>query len=172
MVADQRPPSLAGPTAVNDAEAQRRALSDPKIRKIYDYWSGKRIGDALPARRDIDPVEVYDCLSVLMILEVVDGGQDFRIRLAGSQIEEAHDRPLKGLLVGEMGEGEELAAMLDRFRAIVATRLPDFRTASLSVVGRAFIEFDRVALPLSEDGQTVTHLLCCYVQRQREGRAR
>ena len=100
-----------------------------------------------------------------MILDVVDGGRDFRIRLA-------HDRSLKGLLVGDIGEGEELAVMLERFRAIVGTRLPDFRSASLSMVGRAFIEFDRVALPLAEDGQTVSHILCCYVQRHREARVR
>ena len=172
MASDQRPPSLPGPAATTDAEAQQRALSDPKIRKTYEYWLSKCRGDVLPARGDIDPVEIYDCLSALMILEVIDGGRDFRIRLAGSQVEEAHDRALKGLLVGEMGEGAELAAMLERFRAIVATRLPDFRSASLSMVGRAFIEFDRVALPLAEDGQTVSHLLCCYVQRPRESKVR
>ncbi|MFN4282870.1 MAG: PAS domain-containing protein [Alphaproteobacteria bacterium] len=152
-----------------NAAVQARALADPRIRKVFDYWSGKCRDDVLPSRRDIDPVDIHDCLSWLMILDVVDGGADFRIRLAGSQVEEAHDRALKGVMIGAMGEGEELAALLARFRKVVATRAPDFRSASLSMVGRAFIEFDRVALPLAEDGRTVTHLLCCYAQRARDG---
>jgi len=147
---------------------RERSLSDVKIRKIYEYWLKKCSGGALPARRDIDPVDVYDCLSMLMILDVVDGGRDFRIRLAGSEVEDAHDRPLKGVMVSDMGQGAEMKALLERFQSVVRTREPDFRSASLAMVGRAFIEFDRVALPLAEDGETVTHLLCCYAQKSRE----
>jgi hypothetical protein len=163
---DPSPPDPAGPL---DSSVRERALSDVKIRKIYDYWLKKSGDGVLPARRDIDPVDVYDCLSTLMILEVVDGGRDFRIRLAGSQVEEAHDRPLKGLMVGELGA--EMKPTLERFQAVVQTREPDFRSSSLAAVGRSFIEFDRVALPLAEDGKTVTHLLCCYTQKLREKKA-
>ena len=119
----------------------------------------------MPARRDIDPVDVYDCLSMLMILDVVDDGRDFRIRLAGSEVEDAQDRPLKGVMVSDMGQGPEMTALLDRFRSVVTSREPDFRSSTLDLVGRAFIEFDRVALPLAEDGKTVSHLLCCYAQK-------
>lgn len=168
MAADRPFASHSRTADAPDEAVQARALADPKIRKVFDYWSGKCRDDVLPGRRDIDPVDIYDCLGWLMILDVVDGGADFRIRLAGSQVQEAHDRALKGVMVGEMGEGDELKALLARLRKVVDTRAPDFRSASLSMVGRAFIEFDRVALPLAEDGRTVTHLLCCYVQRPRE----
>lgn len=164
-------PSFPASPLTADAEAKRRALSDPKIRKVYDYWSGKCRGDLLPARGEIDPVDIYDCLSWLMILDVIDGGRDFRIRLAGSQVEEAHDRTLKGVMLGELGEGAELAAMLERLRAVVAGRTPDFRPASLAMVGRSFLEFERVALPLAENGGAVSHLLCCYAPRSRKDKS-
>lgn len=159
------------PSPASDVARQARALADPIIRKVYDYWADKSVAGRLPSRRDIDPVDIYDCLSWLMILEAVEGGRDFRIRLAGSHIEEAHDRPLKGLMVGDLGAGSEMAQVLDRFRNALATKAPNFHSGSLSMVGRAFIEFDRVALPLAEDGETVTHLLCCYRQRPRESKA-
>lgn len=167
-MADARPPA---PPAL-DIDRHERALADPIIRKVYEYWARKSADGRLPARRDIDPVDLYDCLSCLMILEAVDGGRDFRIRLAGSQIEEAHDRSLKGLLVGDLGSGEQLSQVLQRFRGVMASKTPNFHSDSLSMIGRAFIEFDRVALPLAEDGETVTHLLCCYRQRPREPKAK
>lgn len=152
--------------AHQDMSLRERCLSDAKIRKIYDYWLGKCRDGLLPARRDIDPVDVYDCLSMLMILDVVDGDRDFRIRLAGSEVEEAHDRPLKGVLLSDIGHGSEVKMLIERFQSVVANRAPDFLSSSLALVGRAFIKFDRVALPLAEDGQTVTHLLCCYAQKK------
>lgn len=165
------PSAGPAPSPVSDAARQERTLADPIIRKVYDYWAGKKSAGRLPSRREIDPVDIYDCLSWLMILEAVEGGRDFRIRLAGSQIEEAHDRPLKGLMVGDLGSGDELASVLERFRGVMTTKTPNFHSGSLSMVGRAFIEFDRVALPLAEDGETVSHLLCCYRQRPREPKA-
>jgi hypothetical protein len=165
MGANSPAPSPSPAGGRSDLSVRERSLSDAKIRKIYDYWLKKRSGGALPARRDIDPVDVYDCLSMLMILDVVDDGRDFRIRLAGSEVEDAHDRPLKGVMVSDMGQGPEMTALLDRFRFVVTSREPDFRSSTLALVGRAFIEFDRVALPLAEDGKTVSHLLCCYAQK-------
>lgn len=169
MAANPSDPSPANPAGPPDVSVRERVLSDVKIRKIYDYWLKKSGDGVLPARRDIDPVDVYDCLSMLMILEVVDGGRDFRIRLAGSEVEEAHDRPLKGLMVGELGA--QMTPTLERFQSVVKTREPDFRSSSLAAVGRSFIEFDRIALPLAEDGKTVTHLLCCYAQKLRDKKA-
>lgn len=148
-----------------ESDARERALADPKIGKIYRYWLDKCAAGHLPARRDIDPVDLSDCLSVLMILETVDGGDDFRIRLAGSQVEEAHGRSLKGCLISELvPHGDELTVIMARLRAIVATQKPDFRSGSLAAIGRGYIAFERVALPLAEDGLRVSHLLCCYAQ--------
>lgn len=121
-------PSIAGDDL--DMSVRQRALFDAKISKIYDYWLKKCDGDALPTRHAIDPVDVYDCLSMLMILEVVDGGRDFRIRLAGSEVEEAHDRTLKGVMVSDLGAGAEMKALLERLQAVVTSRQPDFHTAS------------------------------------------
>ncbi|HEY4134923.1 MAG TPA: PAS domain-containing protein [Alphaproteobacteria bacterium] len=170
MASENSDPSPPGQAPQPQDAAREQALSDPKIRKVYDYWTSKCRDGALPKRSDIDAVDIYDCLSVIMMLDVVDGGSDFRIRLAGSQIEDAHDRPLKGAMVSSLGQGADMAAVLARLQRLVATRCPDFHSTSLAMVGRSFIEFDRVALPLAEDGQTVTHVLCCYAQKQRASR--
>jgi hypothetical protein len=171
MAADHPGPSSSEQPLQPQDAARERALSDPKIRKVYDYWSSKCRDGALPKRSDIDPVDIYDCLSAIMIFDVIDGGRDFRIRLAGSLVEEAHDRPLKGMLLSELGQGTAMTTVLARFQTLVTQRLPDFYSDTLALVGRSFIEFDRVALPLAEDGQTVTHVLCCYAQKQRAVRS-
>lgn len=33
-------------------------LSDPRLRRFYDYWQSKHRGECLPGRQDIDPLEI------------------------------------------------------------------------------------------------------------------
>lgn len=152
---DSSPPSLS---------AKERVLLDPKIRKVHDYWMAKHRGSRLPSRGDLDPVDLSDCLGGLMLLDVVGVGasQDFAVRLAGQQVEEAFGRPLRGQKLLELFKEMADSDCFRRFRLVVITGEADFRSADLAGLGRPFIHYDRAMLPLSEDGSTITHLLCCY----------
>lgn len=147
--------------------SQDRALADPRIRKVYEYWLSKRLGGRLPARKDMDPVDIYDCLASVMILNVIEDGADFRVRLAGTQVEEAYGQPIKGLMLSTLVDAEAWQQVAARLRGAVASGEADFRSASLAAIGRDFLQFDRVALPLSDDGIRVSHLFCCYAYSQR-----
>ncbi len=153
---DSHPPPLS---------AKERILLDPKIRKVHDYWKLKHRGTRLPSRGDLDPVELSDCLGGLMILDVigVGAGQDFAVRLAGQQVEEAFGRTLRNQRLLEVFKDMADSDCFRRFRLAVITGEADFRSADLAGLGRPFIHYDRALLPLSEDGGPITHLLCCYV---------
>jgi hypothetical protein len=153
---DSGPPSLS---------AKERILLDPKIRKVHDYWIAKHHGARLPSRGDLDPVDLADCLGGLMLLDIIGAGigQDFAVRLAGQHVEEAFGRPLRGQKLLEVFKGMADADCFQRFRLAAITGQPDFRTADLAGLGRPFVHYDRALMPLSEDGSTISHLLCCYV---------
>jgi hypothetical protein len=153
---DSGPPSLS---------AKERILLDPKIRKVHDYWMTKHHGSRLPSRGDLDPVDLADCLGGLMLLDVIGVGikQDFAVRLAGQQVEEAFGRALRGQKLLEVFKEMADSDCFRRFRLAAITGEADFRSADLAGLGRPFVHYDRAMLPLSEDGNTISHLLCCYV---------
>ncbi|GAB2178728.1 PAS domain-containing protein [Dongia sp. agr-C8] len=68
------PRRYAGPGEVRSARIQR----------IYDYWRSKAVGGRIPQRAAIDPVDLADVLSCLIIVEVVE--DRFRYRLVGTEV--------------------------------------------------------------------------------------
>jgi hypothetical protein len=55
-----------------------------RVRRTLDYWRSKAAGARIPQRSAIDPTELGDVLSCLIIVEVV--GDRFRYRLVGTEV--------------------------------------------------------------------------------------
>lgn len=55
-----------------------------RVRRTFDYWRRKAVGGQIPRRASIDPTELADVLSCLMIVEVI--GNRFRYRLVGTEV--------------------------------------------------------------------------------------
>ncbi|WP_339831023.1 PAS domain-containing protein [uncultured Parvibaculum sp.] len=53
---------------------------------LHDYWQSKRGERPMPDRADIRPSDFARMLPSLAIIEVIDGGRDFRFRLFGSEL--------------------------------------------------------------------------------------
>jgi hypothetical protein len=142
------------------------ARNHPKLRFLHDYWLSKRreLG-RLPGRADIDPVEVFELLPYIVLWDVIDGGKDLRIRLAGSHFEEAHERAMRGFRMSEWIRSRQDAAVWERLRTVIQGRQPDFRHTELPFLRRPYIVCDRVMLPLASDGVTVDVVLSAYIHR-------
>jgi hypothetical protein len=64
--------------------ASAEEVESLRVRRIFDYWRSKAAGGRIPRRAAIDPIELVDVLSCLMIVEVV--GERFRYRLVGTEV--------------------------------------------------------------------------------------
>jgi hypothetical protein len=64
--------------------ASASEVQSARIRRIFDYWRGKAAGGQIPRRAAIDPIDLADVLSCLLIVEVV--GDRFRYRLVGTEV--------------------------------------------------------------------------------------
>jgi hypothetical protein len=80
-------------------------LDETLLREIYAYWQGKRGLRRMPARRDVDPVEMPLLLPHLLIGEVVDGGAQFRHRLTGTAIARALGYDPTGRTIDDIASG-------------------------------------------------------------------
>jgi hypothetical protein len=59
------------------------------VKDCYSYWRGKVIGDRLPRRSDIDPVDIPKLMPHAVILDVRREPElDFRYRLIGTYVAE------------------------------------------------------------------------------------
>ena len=126
---------------------------------LIRYWDEKRRGAGLPPASAIDPVEMRPALGYIMLLDVLDGGADFRYRLYGTRIVERTGVDWTGRLVSEMiaesFTGLFYAAV---YRAALARR-EAVATVSASPRYVAATEWSRVVLPLCGAEGQVTRFL-------------
>lgn len=150
-----------GPGAVTEVggpveDEIRHAL----LRALYAYWDDRRGGRIMPARSDLDPVDIPDLLRHLILLDVTHDPLRFRVRLYGTEVAELRGRDLTGRY---LYEGEP-TAIGDQTRPwnveTVETRSPHYVTGPFTDIsdGRTGT-FYRLGLPLSEEGERVDMLM-------------
>ncbi len=140
--------------------------SEPEFGDLLRYWSGKRNGELLPGRRDIDPLELPRyLLPRIVLLDVVrlDGRFRFRFRLVGTGYVEVLGRDPTGTFYDEIAAPAQTQVPIDVMNRIVATREPVFFTGPLSLPRKDYSMVKRLGLPLSRDGRTVDMILALVI---------
>lgn len=135
--------------------------TDSKVlRTLYGYWDRLRASRKAPARSDIDPVAIPHLLPHIYLIGIE--GQDeysFRIRLAGTQVVQVFAKDYTGWLVGEVDLDGHTQLILAEYKRVAETMEPlCSRHNFVNGAGRPF-DYERLLLPLSADGETVSHLL-------------
>ena len=134
----------------------------PQLNALVSYWETKHVGERLPRRADIDPVEIKMHLPRLFMIDVLDGGPDgvseYRYRLIGTDLVARYGRDSTGKTFAQVhgGDDRQLAATRQVVAGAVAARRP-VRIAGQMFwrPDRAFRPIEGVFLPLSSDGETV-----------------
>src|SRR3954470_11208577 len=98
----------AGSLAVTDLAGE---IAEPRLQKLYAYWAKVRGTRALPARRDIDPLDFGYVLGHVTLIDVLRDPLRFRVRLHGSETANRANHEMTGKLLDELPGGD--------FRALV-----------------------------------------------------
>jgi hypothetical protein len=124
---------------------------DPVLLGVFGYWQSKRRGRPMPARSDIDPLELGPKVLPHILLTETVRGQDrlrFRFRLAGTAVIEAAGLELTGRFVDTLNPNKRYAAYIDGlYHQVMAARRPVFSTS---------VAFG----PRSEASRLTRHLMC------------
>ena len=142
---------------------------------FYRYWEAKRQGARLPARADLDPVEMKEWLPGIVLVNVTPDPAHrppYRLtyRLIGTRATELRGHEAAGKSVEEAFFGNSLAEILENYRVVIEERKPVYdgdRTRSKSG-GR--LEAETLLLPLASDGVTVD-MVICYQEIESNGPA-
>lgn len=128
------------------------------LRDFYRYWLAKRGGRRVPARADIDPIEIRRFLPNIFMLDVIDGGARFRYRLVGTAVGNAIG-DYTGRYVDEALPPAQYAIYRQKYESIIRDFAIHYEVARVLWHERADVLYRRLMLPLSDDQMSANILL-------------
>jgi hypothetical protein len=145
---------MPSPDAAEPASI-RTQIRHPRLIRLYEHWDARRQGRRMPARADLDPVDLPFALGHLLLMDVIGPPPwRFRYRLIGSALTQRAGRDLTGRMVEEIPEPEYRASVVAWHGAVVEARAPQ-RNLTRRVIDARWQHYELLTLPLSSDGETV-----------------
>jgi len=160
----------------NDIDPQ--LLENPVLAFLKSYWGGMRKGRAMPSRADIKPADMKEHLGWIILLDALPGLVDFRYRMIGSRVTQYFLSDSTGKTISEAFEPYGEAAVkgvLWVHRKCAQEKLAVRSHGGAGWLGRSFLDFDALHLPLSDDGETVNMIISAFtfdVSRLLQSRAK
>jgi hypothetical protein len=156
-------------------ELDRDLQQHPKLASLLDLWNRKRGSRTMPARRDIDTVELREWLGNLILVDVVaDNDEAYRYRVYGTKLADLFGYELTGKVVSHFASMRQplVVGDYDRVRRDKTPVYFDRR----GVARGDPVRIQTLALPLSATGAEVEMILAAVyvspVKRSRQRAAR
>lgn len=132
------------------------------LHHLHDCWTKLACTDQIPARRDINPVDLgASLLPWIVLLDVLRSGDalDYRYRLLGTANVSMLGIDRTGQLLSDNLEAADVATIKKSFDKTVRTRAPVFTKAGLPHKHEFLVPVYRAFYPLAGDGANVDMLI-------------
>ena len=155
------------------AESHHAAWPDPiseiaeptreSLKEVYAYWLTKRGSMIAPPRSALRSEELALLLPDVTLLKAVGDPPRFRCRLCGTRVAEAYGEDVTGKFLDEIDLGSARAGIIGLCIKVVTECRPLVARVRYTKQrdGRP-IEYERILLPVSDDGKTVNIVLCVF----------
>nr|WP_158258208.1 PAS domain-containing protein [Rhodopila globiformis] len=155
-------PALAESAASPDRLVGR--LRSPRLLAAYLYWRAARNGNRPPRLPDFNWGGLPQADNAFTAaVEPAENGLRFRYLQVGAALEARLGRPLRGVLTSDPGAPDQdeaaLGSLDGAYRRCARTLSPSYEYASYDFGDGAPVLFERLILPVSDDGEQVTHLV-------------
>ena len=126
-------------------------VSNAELLKLFDYWCSKRRGRPMPAKADIDPVEIPWALNRIFLLDY-DPEDGFRYRLAGEEIAKVFGHAnLKGLRLDDILSAEGADKVEARWMPMVEGPCVLSMTGMVYFAAKSLAVGERLLMPLADE---------------------
>lgn len=135
-------------------------LTQPEGRFVtatLDYWKSRQGKYRMPARGDLDPLDIPSLLSHVYLVDVAHDPLDFRYRLLGTEIVKRSRSDYTGQGLTELPEQKPASQIWTLYRKAVVETVPVTALIPYLHIPGRFVEI--LAAPLSDDGRIVNMLL-------------
>ncbi len=134
-------------------------LNHATLSALFRYWNEKRDGRAIPARRDIDPIEMGPrLLPHLMLCELAERGSRIRFRLVGTLLVKRLGYDPTGKWLADLPKSDYLEFLARMVRLSFAESAPIFADSTFRWGAKGQLDAHHLLLPLttgSSDGGIV-----------------
>lgn len=140
-------------------------LQNPALKFLKAYWDAKRGARAMPARADISPADMKEHLGWIVLLDALPGFSDFRFRTIGTRVTQYFLADSTGKTLSEAfgAYGPEIVGgVLAVHRRAAQDKVVVRAYGGAGWLGRSFLDFDALFLPLSDDGVTTNMVLGAF----------
>lgn len=141
-------------------------IIEPRLRRLYEYWLVRKGDRRFPARRDIDPIDFSYVLGSIMLLDVLRDPLRFRVRLHGTDLVKRDTSDLTGKFLDEPSITDFHRLAVERCKSLVAGGDPAVFHLE-RVLDDRLRRYEALWLPLSDDGENVTMLMCALIYTDR-----
>ena len=150
--------SALGIDAIEDPDSEAKLLA------LFGYWNARRGTGAIPARTDIDPLELTDLWPDLGLWRV-ETATGLRCRLCGTHVSALVAEDLSGKLISEARKD----FWTEQRRALENVAKSGRPALLAGSIGGGAIGYRVLMLPLSSDGRTVDMVLTATVFQNVQG---
>ncbi|MEZ5833040.1 MAG: PAS domain-containing protein [Dongiaceae bacterium] len=142
-------------------------LSSPIGTELYEYWERKRGTRRMPSRADIDPADLKRILPNIILAKIDRDGR-VRFTLVGTRCVAHAGMDYTNHYLDELDFSCDFDTdWHEVYRVLQRERRPVFGTVKTFLKDARVCELADVLLPLSDDGETVTH--CISIEDARLG---
>jgi len=134
-------------------------IHDPRLLGLFGYWRGKLQGRIMPARRDIDPIEMKPWLGNLLLVEFPADPMQYRVRLDGVNIQQFYGNSREGKGVEAITSEEERRIVLPQYLIVLERKQPAYYESQFVTSEGIPTSQRKLLLPLSDDGERVNIVL-------------
>jgi hypothetical protein len=127
--------------------------------ELFAYWASRREGGRLPGRRHIHPDHFKRHLPTISLIDVAEGQNDYRLRLAGTGLYGVYGREITGRTLGEVYNTQAASYWRDELDKVAQDRRPGVGVHSLSWRGSGHLSILWLRLPLASNGRDVDMIL-------------
>jgi len=151
----------------------RLVLASLKNSRIYAHWVNACGELLMPKRERITPEEIKAELPYIYIAEVMNDelGTWFRFRLMGTKLVENLKQEGTGKMLLDLQIGGWEVEWRKNLVHVLNMKMPVVDESTITVEEGVKLEIEHLAMPLSEDGETVSRILGAidfYGQSERE----
>jgi hypothetical protein len=144
--------------AVNEATEQPERPATADLRRLLQYWNERRGARDFPARRDLDPLDIWYMLDRITLVEVHEDPRRFRLRLVGGFWQRLVGFEATGMWLHDWPHPNQRALTEASYERLLAGRVPRFARRDTVADYRA-LNYEIMLLPLSEDGSAISMIM-------------
>jgi hypothetical protein len=132
-------------------------LRGARLRRLHEYWDQRRAGRTMPARADLDPVEMAFALGYVTLHDVLPEG-GYRFRVDATQTAAMFGIDMTGRTLDQYPIPEIREMIRRSLDAVAASARPLRSDLDYGSPYRHW-SYERLILPLSADGTRVDMLM-------------